>query len=499
MPSSSLHPTRRVAALVAAASLTALFFVSAAPAQAADAPWSPPVTMADAYGVARTAVAPDGSITTVAETAFGITAVTSTDAGATWQTPVLLSSSVNSIYRPSIGITSSGLRTVAWAEDVAGVRAIYVATSATDGATWSAPVALLTVGDADYPVVASSSATGFTVAWSEGYDKYVSSSLDGGATWGAAQALTIAMSSFGTAGLVPTGPSKIMAVFQEFDMASNLYSVQSKTSINGGLTWNPPVPVSDLWDGLLSNSMFLDSVSPSTDKVVSLWTHNISDGGSGLFAATSSDGGATWGTPVIVYSGADYLPYFRVMPIDTTSVGIVWSHEISGTSVMSYSTLAVGDIATSAPVTITSTGSAYFEYLPSFSAQGSTRVVSWYEIRNTDADSGYRVSASCDAGVTWTTPVALAVGSAIVRNHAISAISGTTFTGMWNMDDDGPSGRSLQSSSTSTPCAVVAAAAAGPSALAATGSDVAPLVILAFAVLGLGAGILAIRRRTAAA
>ena len=497
MPSSSLHPTRRVAALVAAASLTALFFVSAAPAQAADAPWSPPVTMADAYGVARTAVAPDGSITTVAETAFGITAVTSTDAGATWQTPVLLSSGSDFFFRPSIAITSSGLRAAVWAEETEGVRAVYAATSANSGATWSAPVALPTVDSyVDDPIVASSSATGFTVAWNEGFNKYASSSSDGGATWGAAQALTIAMNSYGTASLVATDLGQIVAVFQEFDGDAGLYSVQSKTSTDGGLTWGPSVPVSGPWSGMLGNSVFLGGTSPSAGTVVSLWTHGASSGGDDLFAATSLDGGASWGTPVTVYSGADYLRYFRVMSIDAASVGIVWSHELGSTSVLSYSTLAVDGTASSAPVTITSTGSAFFERLPSFSTLGSTRVVSWYEARDSDADSGYRVSASCDAGATWNAPVELAIGSTVAENHAVTVVSGTTFTGMWNMDDDGPSGQSLQSSS-STPCAV--AAAAGPSALAATGSDVAPLVILAFAVLGLGAGILTIRRRTAAA
>ena len=112
-----LRPTRRAFAIVATASLIALFSIGAAPAQAADLPWSPQVTVGDAYGDAgATAVAPDGSITTVAETALGITATTSTDAGASWQPSVPLGSGGDFAFRPAIGITSSGLRAASWVE-----------------------------------------------------------------------------------------------------------------------------------------------------------------------------------------------------------------------------------------------------------------------------------------------------------------------------------------------------------------------------------------------
>jgi len=55
---------RSISAVLGTASLVALLSLSAGPAIAADAPWSTPVEVADAYGDANaTVVAPDGTIT----------------------------------------------------------------------------------------------------------------------------------------------------------------------------------------------------------------------------------------------------------------------------------------------------------------------------------------------------------------------------------------------------------------------------------------------------
>lgn len=497
----SLRPARRVSAIVATATLMALFSIGAAPAQAADLPWSPQVTVGDAYGEAgATAVAPDGSITTITETVLGITAITSTDAGASWQPSVPLGSGGDFAFRPAIGITSSGLRAASWVEETAGVRSIFVAISADGGATWSSPDPLPTVGTLlDDPVIASTSATGFTIAWSEDWDKYASSSSDGGTTWGAAQNLTTAMNSSGATKLIVTGPDQIVAVYQEFDGMTALFSIQSKRSTDGGLTWDSTVPVSGSWSGSLSSGLFVGGASPSSGTVVAVWAHNLAGGIQALFAATSADGGVSWSAPVTVSGTADYLRYFTVAAVDATHVGIVWAYELGAGSGVSYATLAIGASATSAPVTVTSTTTNFYNRLPSFSTVGSVRVVSWYEEAASAAESGFRVAASCDAGATWTPVVNLALGADVFERDAVGVVSGTTFTGIWNMDDVTPSTVSLQSSSTATPCAVAGYPIAGAAALAATGVEPAPLGFLAAIILGLGAVVVLARRRRAAA
>ncbi|MCY7301278.1 MAG: glycoside hydrolase, partial [Ilumatobacteraceae bacterium] len=471
------------------------FSFSASPALASVPPWSAPVTVADAYGDAKaSAVAPDGTITIATETAAGIATVTSTDAGATWAPAVLVGSGGEFAFRPAIGVTSSGLLAASWVEETAGVRAIYVVISANNGAIWSAPVALPTViSSVDDPVVASSSASGFTIAWSEGFDKLASSSVDAGVTWSAAQVLTQAMNSYGTTSLIPHGVGQIVVIFQEFDGLTALYSIQSKRSSDGGVSWGAIVPVSGSWSGSLGNGLYAVGVSPSAGNVVAVWSRGVI-GGDGLFATTSSDGGATWDSPFSVFSPADSLRYFDVQEISATSAGVVWHYELGADSVLGYSTVDIGASAASAPVTINHTLTSYYDRLPSLSTLDSVRVVSWYEDGATEATSGYRVSASCDAGVTWTAPSALAIGPDISSASAVTVVSGSVFTGLWGEQDSGPSGQSLRAASSSDPCAAVAAA--NPM-LATTGVEITPLVIFALAMFSLGAGLHALRRRSA--
>jgi hypothetical protein len=489
------RPTRRVAVFAVTASLVAVFSFGAYPAFASVPPWSAPVTVADASGDAKaTAVAPDGTITTATETAAGIVTVTSNDAGATWAPAVLVGSGGDNAFRPAIGVTSSGLLAASWVESTNGSRAIYVVISSDKGATWSAPVALPTVSTyVDNPVVASSSANGFTIAWSESFDKLSSSSLDGGATWGAAQVITHAMDSYGTASLVPDGAGQIVVIFQEFDPQNELYSIQSKRSTDGGVSWGPTVPVSDSWSGSLGNGIYAFGVSPSTGKVVAVWDRGVI-GGEGLFATTSSDGGATWGAPFSIFSPADFLRNFQVQPISATSAGVVWYSETAGKSVLAYATVDVGASAASSPVTIDPTltpNPGY--YLPSFSTHANVRVVSWYDQGETS--TAFRVSVSCDSGVTWTAPSDLAVGSDLPPLDAATVVSGSTFTALWGVPDQGPSEQSLRASSASAPCAS-ATPAADPT-LAATGVPIMPLLIFVIAMLSVGACFIIFGRRTA--
>ncbi len=493
MHEKSAPTLRRRTIAVGVVCLTAVLGLIAAPALAATAPWAPPVTVTDvATQVVSSVVAPDGTITGTIETAAGIATVTSTDAGATWSAPVYLGSGGDYAFRSTIGVTSSGLLLAAWVEETAGIRELYTAGSSDQGVSWSTPTPLPVVGDyQDDPTIASTGPDAFTVAWSEDFDKLASASTDGGATWSSPEYLSQAMNSYGRVSLVPIGGDEIVAIFQQFDGNSGQFSIQSRRSTDGGLTWNAIVPVSGDWSGSFGNGLYAFGVSPSAGTVIAVWSRGIGGFEDGLFAATSSDSGDSWGAPITVAVAGGELRYFTVQPIDSTSAGIVWYYSGEST-LLGYSTVAVGASLASSPVVINPDTTAQYDRLPSLSVLGDVRVVTWNQYGETDAANAYRVSASCDAGATWTTPSDLAIGEGLAFDDAASLVSGGVFTAFWGEYAPDFDSGSAFASSTDLPCTATAA-------LAQTGGTTSPAALfVALALLGVGAIVLVARRRSAA-
>jgi len=484
-------PLRSVSALVVTTALVAVLSLSAGPAVAADAPWSAPVEITDSYGDANaTVVAPDGTITVVSETPSGIVTSSSTDAGLTWGPSVLAGSGGDYAVRPAVGVTSSGLLAAAWVESLNAVRTIRVAISADKGATWSTPQTLPAVSsDVDDPVVASVSASAYTIAWNEGPDKYSTISVDGGATWSAPQVITQNMNSSNNADLVPVGGGAIVVLFQEFDGQTGRRSIQSERSTDGGATWGPKVIVGTDWSGSFGQSFYTYGVSPADGTLVAVWSRGTGNGDA-LFATTSTDGGATWAQQFGVSPEVDKLRYFTVKAVSTTAVGILWHYATLDNAILSYSTATVGASDVSAPVTIATSPTLAFDRLPAFSTLGDVRVASWGEFTRNSPTSGFRTSVSCDAGATWSTPAVLAIGQ-IARTDAQTSVSRGIFAAYWHQRTAGPSGESLYASTLSGACGHVIPA------LAATGAPLAPTGILALVIVALGAGLVVLRRRSA--
>jgi LPXTG-motif cell wall-anchored protein len=478
----------------ATVALAVLLSMTAGVAAAATAPWSAPVPVVDGHDAAvASVVAPDGTITIVfgEYSAVGIQTATSTDSGATWGSAAAVGSGGDYAYRPTIASSSSGLLAVTWVEDVAGSQAIYVATSADQGSTWSAAIALPTISTSvDSPVIASSNSNGFTVVWKEDFDKVASSSADGGLTWSPASVLSQNLNSYGDASVVPTGIDNVVAIFIEFNGNDNEYSIQSARSADGGVTWAAKVAVTPAWSGGLGNGRYVIGVSPSTDSVVAFWTHGLPGFTDGLFAATSSNGGASWGSTIQVVGPVDELSEFRVQVVSPTTAGVLWYHWAGPSSAIAYSTVAVGAASASAPVVINPDGSAYYDRLPSLATFGDIRVATWLQLGDSPALSGYYVSASCDAGATWNAPAELAIGADVNDSNALALASGGVFTTYWGSYDVGIDDDTISASSTDVPCTQTAVAT-----LANTGSsDVLPTALVAVAMLVLGAGFVFVRR-----
>ncbi len=489
-------PNRRPVFVWGIVAVVAILGLGAGPATAATAPWSPPVPVADGpRAVEASVVAPDGTITAIFETQAGIGTVTSTDAGATWGATVLVGSAGDyAAFRPQIAVSSTGLLAATWVEDIAGIRDVYVATSSDKALTWTAPYVLPNVtDDVDEPMIASSSPDGFTVVWRDNYfNKVASSTTDGGVTWSVGFVITENVNSYGAASVVPVGLDAVVAIFQEFDGNTGEYSIQSRTSFDGGLTWSAKSVVGPAWSGSLGNGLYSIGVSPSAGTVIAAWTRGVGGFSDGLFAATSTDGGLTWGAPIQVFAGGS-LRDFAITAVGPTTAGIVWHYNTGDAAAIAYATVDLGATAASAPVSINPVPFAFYDQLPSLATLGNVRVVTWIQDEDDPTQSGLRTAASCDGGATWTAPTELALGADVNLYDAKSVVSGGLFTAFWGTFNEQTDAQSLFASSSDSPCIATAA-------LASTGSgsdSVLGAVLLALAMLGLGV-LIVVRRRVVA-
>lgn len=491
------HLSRAIVSATAFALIGALFAFNAGPALAASATWSPPVETSTGPGDTVGAVtAPDGTITTVVESYLtGIMAVSSTDGGATWQPPVPLGSGGDYAFRSTIGMTSTGLLAIAWVESAADVRSIWIVISADGGDTWSSPTALPTASNdfgVDDPSIGSSSPLGFTVVWKEDFAKLSSATIDGGTSWSAAVVVSEFMNSYGAGSLVTLGLNTIVVVYQEFNGLTAVFSIQSRRSTDGGVTWEPAVAV----NGSSGNSVMTAAVSPSAGSLVVFWTH-LSDA-ERLYAATSTDGGSTWGAAIEVSVDSESVRYFAAEVVDGPMVGIVWHQQSGDAFELYYAELTAGANSTSTPVLIDSSSALPYERLPTLTDFGATRVATWNVEGETE--SGYRSAVSCDGGMTWRDSTSIVFNGDVTTADAVVARSGTVVTAFWSEYSSDLEDYRPLASSIDDPCSVAVAApdVDGPE-LAATGASDATIAGLVAALGMLAAGILVLIRRRAPA
>ncbi|MEZ6016236.1 MAG: sialidase family protein [Planctomycetota bacterium] len=238
----------------------------------------------------------------------------STDAGATWSTPIIVSNNAgsNDVDEPKVE-ADGNLAVICYidaADDVIAHR------STDGGATWSTgvPIESDPNGNADEAIIEVRGNT-VVIAWTEqdpgtpgGEGAHVAISQDGGVTW--LNEETLSLRQVNTVG----GDADFPKI--AIQSANNIFVTYSEDSVfvsgggatgsssnecmiaytnNGGQTWTKDVP---LWAGVVSNR----PVVAATDDVVVVWLEQNANG-SNIGAFTYSlDNGATWAPPQTVPS-----------------------------------------------------------------------------------------------------------------------------------------------------------------------------------------------------
>lgn len=238
----------------------------------------------------------------------------STDAGATWSTPVALSMNAgnNDVDEPKVEADGS-LAVIVYVDSADDV----IAHRSTDGgATWSTGVQIESNlgGNADEPILEVRGNT-VVVSWTEqdpgtpgGEGVHVAVSNDGGVTWRAEETLSLRQVNTVSADadfskIAIQSASSIFICYSEDSVhvsgggatGSSVNECLIAYTNNGGLTWTKDVP---LWAGVTANRPYV----VASDDAVVVWMERNANG-SNLGAFTYSlDNGATWAVPQLVPS-----------------------------------------------------------------------------------------------------------------------------------------------------------------------------------------------------
>lgn len=265
----------------------------------------------------------------------------STDRGATWTAPGVLNTNAATDSKrdsnPHLATDGSGIWLVVWQsyDSLGGTIGtdtdILVARSSDHGGTWTAPAPLNSTAPGDsasdrYPHVATDGAGTWVAVWESddslgdtiGTDKdiLIARSADNGATWTAAAALNTNaagdLRGDGDPKIAADGAGNWVVVW-----TSSLYPEEGPTeqdiffarSTDGGVTWTEPANLKT--DGETDLDVTGNIATDGQGNWLAVWASDAyvegEGGGAGdfdLFFVRSTDGGATWTSPVVLNADA---------------------------------------------------------------------------------------------------------------------------------------------------------------------------------------------------
>ena len=218
------------------------------------ATWTAPV---DLSAVGRDAVlaqitaAPDNTLTAVWQRSDGsnfiIQTSTSTNHGATWTAPVNLSTAGQPAVLSQITAAPDNTLTAIWQRSVGSGYIIQTSTSTDHGATWTTPVSLSTAGQsAEWPQITATSDNALIGIWRrfDGSKNIIqtSTSTDHGTTWTTPVDLSAVGQNAELPQVTAAPDNTLTAVWQRLDGSKTI--VQTSTSTDHGTTWTTPVDLS---------------------------------------------------------------------------------------------------------------------------------------------------------------------------------------------------------------------------------------------------------------
>ncbi|MFH1937787.1 MAG: exo-alpha-sialidase [Bacteroidota bacterium] len=287
---------------------------------------------------------------------------------------------------------------VVWEDNRNGQFEVYYKRSIDGGVSWGSDLQLTnSLNPSQKPTIAVS---GLVVhvfwyyhQWTGNFEIYYKRSADGGQTWGSDTQLTNANGNSWEVSAAASG-STVHVVWE--DSRDSLFlntEIYYKRSIDGGLTWDDEVQLSD--DPYYSG---FPSIAASGSFVHVVWDDNRIGSGS-IYYKRSTDEGLSWGEEICLTNGSgdSWMPCVAASATGVHVAWCDWNDGLQGEIYYRHST--DNGITWEAIKRLTNSfGDSLF---PSISASGDNVHVVWFDDRLTTVDVFYNHSTDC--GDCWNT------------------------------------------------------------------------------------------------
>ena len=251
----------------------------------------------------------------------------------------------------------------------------------------------------------------------EDYQIYYKRSIDGGLTWEADIRLTEAPEDSKYPSVAVSGPN-VHVIWQ--DNRDGDYQIYYKRSTDGGVTWETDTRLT-----YVSANTWYSSVASLNNTVHAVW-YDSRDGNTEIYYKRSPDGGLTW-EPDIRLTNDQATSRRASIALSETNVHVVWEDDRDEDYYQIYYKRSPDGGATWETDTRL-TNTLDDTYYPCIAVSGSIVHVVWYDNRDGDREIYYK--RSNDAGITWETDVRLTNDPAS-SNYPSVTVSGSNVHLVW--------------------------------------------------------------------
>jgi predicted secreted protein with PEFG-CTERM motif len=326
---------------------------------------------------------------------YGIFLTKSTDGGTSFGVPVNISKNIGSSGSQQFAVSGNDV-CVVWQATATGKYQILFAKSTDGGATFTTPVNLSNnLGDSSYPKVLVSG-NNIYVTWAftvtnKDYDILFTKSADGGATFTTPVNLSNTVGDTGLPQMTMSGDN-IYITWENNGLGN--FDVFVAKSADSGNTFSAPVNVSKN-----PKPSGAPQIVASGNVVYVVWMDNT-PGNYDIFVAKSTDNASTFETPVNVSNTAGDSGYPQ-MTLSENNLYVVWTETISKSNYdVLFAKSTDGGATFTTPVNISkNVGASGWAQV---AVSGNIYVI-WED--NTPGNYDILISKSTDGGATFITPV----------------------------------------------------------------------------------------------
>jgi hypothetical protein len=231
-------------------------------------------------------------------------------------------------------------------------------------------------------------------------DLYCRISTDEGATWGSANAIVGGASNYRNPALLLKANGDILCFF-DTDETGAQYDIKVMTSTDGGSTWGSKVVV----DGAAGAQSNPSAILKSDNDIICAYTQF--SGTADIYLSISTDGGGTWGSKTLVYAPGAWPANISSDPSLTllgndNDILCSFTETLSGVNGIATVISADGGGTWGSRVLVYSSGSTeYYSFLQYESATALHCIF----VTNEDGDNDLKRCFSSDDGGTWGSPI----------------------------------------------------------------------------------------------